>query len=639
MIDAVTDGGLEAFHKMEDQEKLHCRQRAIDTIGKESAESGKVAIVAGHLMFWSEHENDNAYSDRHVRSVYTQRDLETYTHILYLDVDAATIAEQRLHDTRRRERASGGHLGRWQEEEKSKLCSLCRDHGILFSLISPDPTPLKNASKLLQDIQRHSEEFNLSQAKHKLDELISSRQDQLCTMLVIDADKTLAAEDTGVSFWDRVSKAPELTKTPELKGDAKILSNLFSSPLGYTYTAFRQAVLLYEQMVTEEQFEQLCQGVASAVSMYPEFICLLQLVAEQEHVGAVVVTSGLRRVWEKVLEKEGLGDRVKVIGGGRITDDIVVPAAVKGALVSHLQNVHDINVWAIGDSTLDLDMLRKAGRAIVVVGEEQARSKSMDEALKEAINYRGLRADQALLPSTVSPRLNIKKLPLISLTGSEFLGDLLCNRHTHGGTQVICATEKNAKLLATPMRDSAIAGPALRKAHRHVGWYLATEFLPDVIGLEPKPIQHVLGRPTMGYQLFHEQQTTIVALMRGGEPMASGVSNAFPLAMYVHAREAEDLKEHHLEGKVTVILVDSVVNTGKSIAEFVNHIRKLHATIRIVIVAGVVQAQCVTGGYLNPEISRQPKLHVVALRLSDTKFTGSGTTDTGNRLFNTTQLL
>ena len=189
------------------------------------------------------------------------------------------------------------------------------------------------------------------------------------------------------------------------------------------------------------------------------------------------------------------------------------------------------------------------------------------------------------------------------------------------------------------MRNAAVAGPDLREAHRRVGWYLAVESLADVVGLEQSSIRHVLGHQTKGYQLFHEQQTTIVALMRGGEPMALGVSDAFPLAMFVHARDADDIKLRHLQGQLTVILVDSVVNTGKTIVEFVQHVRELHATIRIVVVAGVVQAQCVSRGSLNETLACHANLYLIALRLSDTKFTGSGTTDTGNRLFNTTHLL
>ena len=154
---------------------------------------------------------------------------------------------------------------------------------------------------------------------------------------------------------------------------------------------------------------------------------------------------------------------MKVIGGGRIADNFVVSAAVKGALVARLQEVHHVYVWAFGDGPLDLDMLSKADRAIVVVGEEQTRSKAMDAALTNAIDYGDLRACQTLLPGNASPRLDISKLPIIKLTDPEFVKSLLCGRYTHGGLQVLCAADRNAaKLLATPMRDAAVAGPDLR---------------------------------------------------------------------------------------------------------------------------------------------------------------------------------
>ena len=105
----------------------------------------------------------------------------------------------------------------------------------------------------------------------------------------------------------------------------------------------------------------------------------------------------------------------------------------------------------------------------------------------------------------------------------------------------------------TPMRNANFEGSALREAHRLVGRYLATEFVADVIGLEEYPIRHVQGHQTTGYRLLHEQKTTIVALMRGGEPMAYGVNDVFPLAKFVHASGPEDLKPHHLQGQHTVV--------------------------------------------------------------------------------------
>ena len=435
-------------------------------------------------------------------------------------------------------------------------------------------------------------------------------------------------------FWKKVSSLRLL------EDGADTLRALFSGPLHHSYTAFRQAVLLYEEVASDEEFDTYCQDVASTVTIYADFVCLLRLVVDQRHIGAVVVTSGLRRVWEKVLEREGLLEKVKVIGGTRIADHFVVTAGVKSALVARLQEVHSMHVCAFGDSPLDLDMLKKADQAVVVVGEEQTRSKTMDIALSNAIHFYALRARQVLLPSSASPRLDNNRLPIIKLSEPDFINSLLGGRHTHGGLEVLCATDRNAaKLLATPMRDAAVAGPDLREAHRQAGWYLAVEFVTEVVGLEESPIRHVLERPSTGSQLSHEPQTTIVALMRAGESMASGVNRAFPRSMFVHAKDTDDLKLHHLEGQVTVILVDSVINTGKTIIDLVKHVRKLHASIRIVVVAGTVQAQCVSESGSLQKLARHEQFHLVALRYSNTQFTGSGATDTGNRLFNTTHLL
>jgi uracil phosphoribosyltransferase/phosphoserine phosphatase/adenylate kinase len=625
MIDNLVPGGLEAFQKLEEQEKVHWRQLAINMIGKECADTGRVGVVAGHFMFWPQEKEAGM-------PVYTRNDLNTYTHILYLNVPAELVVQRCLNETERnRPTATIDHLRKWQQIEKTQLRHLCYHHGILFSLLSPHPTLHKKVSMLLRDFQYHTENFNLSRAENRLDEVIAAGQGQLETVLVMDADRTLAATDSGAIFWKIVSDSQQ-------SGDEEYrLKKLFSSPLGYSYTAFRQAALLYEETAEDEEFNAICEEVASAVTMYPEFVSLLKLVAEQEHASAVVVTCGLRRVWEKLLEREGLSKTVKVIGGGRITDELIVTAEVKAAMVTRLRDIHHIYVWAFGDSVLDLPMLRKADQAIVVVGEELTRSKTMDAALLNAIDHDGLSAKQALLPSKASPRLDTTKLPLINLTDFEFTNSVI-HRHSQHPLQVLHATNRNAaKLLMTTMRNAKVAGPALRKAHHRVGWYLATEFLSEMLGVEEYPISHVQGHQTSGYRLCNEEKTSIVALMRGGEPMAFGVNEAFPTAMFVHAKNPEDIEPHHISQQRTVVLVDSVVNSGKTVVEFVQHIHNLHATIHIVVVAGVVQAQSVSEG-LAQALACHSNFSIIALRLSDNKFTGTGTTDTGNRLFNTTHL-
>ena len=104
---------------------------------------------------------------------------------------------------------------------------------------------------------------------------------------------------------------------------------------------------------------------------------------------ALVVTCGIRSVWEKAIEREGLSATVKVIGGGRLDDGLVVTPSVKAGLVHYLRTVRDLYVFAFGDSTLDLEMLKAADHAIVITGDKNTRSKSMEKNLAEAIGKNG----------------------------------------------------------------------------------------------------------------------------------------------------------------------------------------------------------------------------------------------------------
>jgi adenylate kinase len=201
MIANLVPGGLDAFQKLEKQEKVQWRQLAIDTIGKECADSGRAAIIAGHFMFWPEEKEAR-------QPVYTKNDLDTFTHILYFDVPAKLVAQRCLNDTERsRPSASISHLRKWQQAEKTQLRHLCYHHSILFSLVSPHPTLLNKVSTLLRDFRYHTEEYNLSRVESRMDKALVADQGQLETVLVIDADRTLAAKDSGALFWKMVSNS------------------------------------------------------------------------------------------------------------------------------------------------------------------------------------------------------------------------------------------------------------------------------------------------------------------------------------------------------------------------------------------------------------------------------------------------
>ncbi|KAL9085237.1 MAG: hypothetical protein Q9165_007671 [Trypethelium subeluteriae] len=628
VINKLVKGGLDSFKTLAQDEQYACRERAIEHIREKCVDSRKVGVVVGHYMFWSEDEVKG-------KVIWTESDQKIFTHIIYLHVPGDSTSVYRRGDkSREREEASPEHLEEWKNAEETALREICYDQKILFARLFPgldERELLDRVVRLFHDFEWHSkEERNMAKAKSALDKALASGSSQLKHILVVDADKTLTSSDTGYLFWEDVC----LNQLSWKK--AWTPTEVFRSPLKYSYEAFLQARLLYQEAVNDAEFKELCQFVADQVEMYPEFISLLSQIGRYKHVGAVVVTSGLQLVWEKVLETEGLADVVQVVGMELNPEGLVVTADVKATLTARLRDFYALRISAFGDSQLDLGMLENAHEAIVVVGHEHIRSKSMEGKLQEAIEHHNLKARQVLLPSTVKPRLNTTSLPLVELTDPNFVESIFGQK-----IELIDATLENAaaaRLLATPMRDATTHGPRLREKHEQSGWYLANEFLSKVIGIEECDIEHVLGHTDKGYRLMKEDKTMIVALMRGGEPMALGVSKAFPSAGFLHAHAADDIEPRHLKKRSSVILVDSVVNTGKSIAEYVERVLGLNAALPIFIVAGVVLKDSLSGNSALARLACKKHLTLVTLRTSETKFTGKGTTDTGNRLFNTTFL-
>lgn len=636
MLAAFLPGGLSVFKGLDQAAQFHCRQKAIEEIGRDCARSGRIGVVAGHLSFQEK-------EDGKTTTVYTPRDLDTYSHILYLDVPPDTLRQRRAQDNeRQRPHISTRAVSAWQMSEQDELRQLCRAHAIEFIMIPRQSPPLHYVLDTLVRIrqdQQHPERQNERRVKLLLDKDIFGFYDmnKISTVLVIDADKTLCDADTGSLFWDQVEKSP--SSAADMK---KALAQVFSN--GYTYGAFAEAASMYQNQMAREQFETACAKVASSLTMHPEFVSLLRLSADKPHIGALVVTCGLRHVWEMVMKRYGLSSNVRVIGGGRSDDNLIITPETKATIVRQLRIIYGKRVCAFGDSPIDIPMLRESDHAFVAVGREETRSKSMEKALLAEIN-RGLRISQILLPPSVKPRIDCDRLPVVDLGAQDTVKFLLsphpeCSDNMPRasewfGSQIVPAAVPAASLLMTPMRDARIGGHRLREVHHRVGWYLAVQHVVSLVGLEEAPVPHVQGYKTDGFRLLHETDTMIVAIMRAGEPMAFGVSEAFPLASFLHADRPEELEPVQLRGLRTILLVDSVINSGKTIAQFVRQIRGVNDSLRIVVVAGVISEGGIQEA-LGPLVEQDPCLHFVSLRVSSNRYKGRGGTDTGNRLFITT---
>lgn len=144
--------------------------------------------------------------------------------------------------------------------EISQLRPLCLEHGILFMCVAHGQDLQSRVANLLREIRLNSNSFNLERAKACLDIIIGDKPPLM--MLVLDADKTLSEEDTGTLFWEKVGSS---------KAKGASLEDIFSSKLGYSYAAFCQAAMLYEESGDDQEFDRFCSEVAAG---YP---CILNL--------------------------------------------------------------------------------------------------------------------------------------------------------------------------------------------------------------------------------------------------------------------------------------------------------------------------------------------------------------------------
>lgn len=187
-------------------------------------------------------------------------------------------------------------------------------------------------------------------------------------------------------------------------------------------------------------------------------------------------------------------------------------------------------------------------------------------------------------------------------------------------------TNKNAvQLLATQSRRTDISSTELCKIHFEMGKYLAYQML-DEFEMTETEIKHVQGIKT-GSELSHKNGIVIFALMRAGLYAAEGVRSVFTDSQFFPVMEIE---KNDLESKI-VIIVDAVINTGKSIEKAIEHLQK--SKPRKIFVATLIMQKDAL--HLSEKYS---DIYFYALRVSENKYIGKGGTDTGNRLFNTINL-
>ena len=183
-------------------------------------------------------------------------------------------------------------------------------------------------------------------------------------------------------------------------------------------------------------------------------------------------------------------------------------------------------------------------------------------------------------------------------------------------------TGKNAvMMLATRSRRVDISTVELCKVHFEMGRYLAYQIL-DEFEMKRVDIMHVQGLRE-GFELADKSDITILSVMRAGLYAAEGIRSVFPESCFVLSPE----EQAHFKDRI-VIVVDAVINTGRSIREVIDVVMKASPR-KIIIATLILQKDAVE------RVNEFQNITTYALRISGNKYVGKGETDTGNRLFNT----
>ena len=141
-------------------------------------------------------------------------------------------------------------------------------------------------------------------------------------------------------------------------------------------------------------------------------------------------------------------------------------------------------------------------------------------------------------------------------------------------------TERKAvRIIATQSRRIDISPYELSQIHIEMGKYLANELLEE-IDLAECEIQHPQGIKT-GEEIKNEKKILILDFMRAGVYLGDGLRFIFKNTPYFHVypKRHEGLSEEEinelgkLEGR-TIILVDSVINTGNTMIPVIEQILK-----------------------------------------------------------------
>ncbi|WP_394952479.1 uracil phosphoribosyltransferase [uncultured Helicobacter sp.] len=162
----------------------------------------------------------------------------------------------------------------------------------------------------------------------------------------------------------------------------------------------------------------------------------------------------------------------------------------------------------------------------------------------------------------------------------------------------------------------------LCKIHHHFGNLLGME----ILGAQPLVSKtKTLATGKKENLCYNDDRNfVIIGILRAGLYIAEGVRAIFPKAIYRLANSPEESLKMLKNKKI--ILVDSVVNSGRTIEAF---LQKIPSENTLYLATSVVYEPT------KERLALSYALRIVTIRISKNSYIGQGGSDTGNRLFHT----
>ncbi|MHA1427457.1 MAG: HAD family hydrolase [Candidatus Helarchaeota archaeon] len=132
---------------------------------------------------------------------------------------------------------------------------------------------------------------------------------------------------------------------------------------GYIYRGFYNMAKIYSQ-IDKADYLAYCESIANQIRLYDGVKEFIRNMVNEANI--FVISSGIKRILELILEKNDLGD-IPIIGGiHKDFDEYIIGRNEKGFICDHFKLLNG-TIFAFGDTDVDTLMLQRADHAIIVV--------------------------------------------------------------------------------------------------------------------------------------------------------------------------------------------------------------------------------------------------------------------------------